>query len=500
MPDQYILALDQGTTSSRAMLFDRNGNVVSTAQKEFEQIYPRPGWVEHDPHEIWSTQAGVAAEAVTRAGVNGSAIAAIGITNQRETTVVWDRETGQPVYNAIVWQDRRTADFCDRLKTQGLEETVRARTGLPIDSYFSGTKIRWILDNVEGARDKARQGKLAFGTVDSWLVWNFTKRSLHITDVTNASRTMLFNIHTLQWDDELLAALDIPRSMLPEVRPSSEAYGPAQSTVFASSIPLAGIAGDQHAALFGQLCTQSGMVKNTYGTGCFLVMNTGNQPIESKNNLVTTIAWQIGERVDYALEGSIFIGGAVVQWLRDGLGLIRSAAEIEALADSVPHSDGVYLVPAFAGLGAPHWNARARGSLFGVTRGTTSAHIARAALDSIAYQSVDVLKAMEADSGMRIGELRVDGGACANNLLMQFQADMLGVDAVRPRVSETTALGAAYLAGLAVGYWKDIDALQSQWQLERRFSPAMGQAEVDQCLAGWQRAVRAAKAWADDAA
>jgi glycerol kinase len=500
MPDQYILALDQGTTSSRAMLFDRNGNVVSTAQKEFEQIYPRPGWVEHDPHEIWSTQAGVAAEAVTRAGVNGSAIAAIGITNQRETTVVWDRETGQPVYNAIVWQDRRTADFCDQLKTQGLEDTVRARTGLPIDSYFSGTKIRWILDNVEGAREKARQGKLAFGTVDSWLVWNFTKRSLHITDVTNASRTMLFNIHTLQWDDELLAALDIPRSMLPEVRPSSEVYGPAQSTVFASSIPLAGIAGDQHAALFGQLCTQSGMVKNTYGTGCFLVMNTGNQPIESKNNLVTTIAWQIGERVDYALEGSIFIGGAVVQWLRDGLGLIRSAADIETLADSVPHSDGVYLVPAFAGLGAPHWNARARGSLFGVTRGTTSAHIARAALDSIAYQSVDVLKAMEADSGMRIGELRVDGGACANNLLMQFQADMLGVDAVRPRVSETTALGAAYLAGLAVGYWKDINALQSQWQLERRFSPAMARSEVDQCLAGWQRAVRAAKAWADDAA
>jgi glycerol kinase len=500
MPDQYILALDQGTTSSRAMLFDRNGNVVSTAQKEFEQIYPRPGWVEHDPHEIWSTQAGVAAEAVTRAGVNGSAIAAIGITNQRETTVVWDRETGQPVYNAIVWQDRRTADFCDQLKAQGLEQTVRARTGLPIDSYFSGTKIRWILDNVEGAREKAKQGKLAFGTVDSWLVWNFTKRSLHITDVTNASRTMLFNIHTLQWDDELLAALDIPRSMLPEVRPSSEVYGPAQSTVFASSIPLAGIAGDQHAALFGQLCTQSGMVKNTYGTGCFLVMNTGNRPIESKNNLVTTIAWQIGERVDYALEGSIFIGGAVVQWLRDGLGLIRSAAEIETLADSVPHSDGVYLVPAFAGLGAPHWNARARGSLFGVTRGTSSAHIARAALDSIAYQSVDVLKAMEADSGMRIGELRVDGGACANNLLMQFQADLLGVDAVRPRVSETTALGAAYLAGLAVGYWKDIDALQSQWQLERRFSPTMARPEVDQCLAGWQRAVRAAKAWADDAA
>ncbi|MFC0398302.1 glycerol kinase GlpK [Paraburkholderia rhizosphaerae] len=498
MPDQYILALDQGTTSSRAMLFDRNGNVVSSAQKEFEQIYPQPGWVEHDPHEIWSTQAGVAAEAVTRAGIGSSSIAAIGITNQRETTVVWDRDTGQPVYNAIVWQDRRTADFCDQLKAQRLEETVRAKTGLPIDSYFSATKIRWILDNVEGAREKARQGKLAFGTVDSWLVWNFTKGSLHITDVTNASRTMLFNIHTLQWDDELLAALDIPRSMLPEVRPSSDVYGPAQSTVFASNIPLAGIAGDQHAALFGQLCTQSGMVKNTYGTGCFLVMNTGNQPIESKNNLVTTIAWQIGNRIDYALEGSIFIAGAVVQWLRDGLGLIRSAAEIEALARTVAHSDGVYLVPAFAGLGAPHWNARARGTLFGVTRGTTSAHIARAALDAIAYQSLDVLKAMEADSGMRVHELRVDGGACANNLLMQFQADLVGVDAVRPRVSETTALGAAYLAGLAVGYWKDIDALQSQWQLEHRFSPTMARQQVDQCLAGWQRAVRAAKAWADD--
>ncbi|CAB3757892.1 glycerol kinase GlpK [Paraburkholderia humisilvae] len=498
MPDQYILALDQGTTSSRAMLFDRNGNVVSTAQKEFEQIYPQPGWVEHDPQEIWSTQAGVAAEAVTRAGVGGASIAAIGITNQRETTIVWDRDTGQPVYNAIVWQDRRTADFCDQLKAQRLEETVRAKTGLPIDSYFSATKIRWILDNVEGAREKARQGRLAFGTVDSWLVWNFTKGSLHITDVTNASRTMLFNIHTLQWDDQLLAALDIPRSMLPDVRPSSEVYGPAHTTVFASNIPLAGIAGDQHAALFGQLCTQSGMAKNTYGTGCFLVMNTGSQPIESSNNLVTTIAWQIGDRVDYALEGSIFIAGAVVQWLRDGLGMIRSAAEIEALARHVPHSDGVYLVPAFAGLGAPHWNARARGTLFGVTRGTTSAHIARAALDSIAYQSLDVLKAMEADSGMRIGELRVDGGACANNLLMQFQADLLGVDAVRPRVSETTALGAAYLAGLAVGYWEDIDALQSQWQLERRFSPAMTRRDVDQCLAGWQRAVRAAKAWADD--
>ena len=497
MQDQYILALDQGTTSSRAMLFDRQGNIVSVAQKEFRQIYPQPGWVEHDPQEIWSTQAGVAAEAVTRAGVNGTSIAAIGITNQRETTIVWDRETGQPIYNAIVWQDRRTAGLCDTLKAQGLEAQVRAKTGLPIDAYFSATKIRWILDNVEGAREKAKQGKLAFGTVDSWLVWNFTKHQLHITDVTNASRTMLFNIHTMQWDSDLLEALDIPRSMLPEVRASSEIYGNTVTTVFASKIPIGGIAGDQHAALFGQMCTKSGMVKNTYGTGCFLVMNTGEKPIESKNNLVTTIAWKIGDEVNYALEGSIFIAGAVVQWLRDGLGIIKSAAEIEALASSVAHCDGVYLVPAFAGLGAPHWNPRARGTLFGVTRGTTSAHIARAALDSIAYQSLDVLKAMEADSGIKIGELRVDGGACANNLLMQFQSDLLGVGTVRPRVSETTALGAAYLAGLAVGYWSDIGELESQWQLDRRFSPAMQQADVAQCISGWQRAITAAKAWAD---
>ena len=497
MQDQYILALDQGTTSSRAMLFDRQGNIVSVAQKEFRQIYPQPGWVEHDPQEIWSTQAGVAAEAVTRAGVNGTAIASIGITNQRETTIVWDRDTGQPIYNAIVWQDRRTAGLCDQLKAQGLEEKVRAKTGLPIDAYFSATKIRWILDNVEGAREKAKQGKLAFGTVDSWLVWNFTKHDLHITDVTNASRTMLFNIHTMQWDNDLLEALDIPRSMLPEVRASSEIYGNTVTTVFASKIPIGGIAGDQHAALFGQMCTKSGMVKNTYGTGCFLVMNTGEKPIESKNNLVTTIAWKIGNEVNYALEGSIFIGGAVVQWLRDGLGIIKSASDIEALAGSVAHCDGVYLVPAFAGLGAPHWNPRARGTLFGVTRGTTSAHIARAALDSIAYQSLDVLKAMEADSGIKIGELRVDGGACANNLLMQFQADLLGVAAVRPRISETTALGAAYLAGLAVGYWSNIGELESQWQLDRRFSPAMERADVEQCTAGWQRAVNAAKAWAD---
>jgi glycerol kinase len=500
MKDQYILALDQGTTSSRAMLFDRKGNIVSVAQKEFHQIYPHPGWVEHDPQEIWSTQAGVAAEAVTRAGLDGKSIAAIGITNQRETTIVWDRDTGQPIYNAIVWQDRRTAELCEQLKAQGLESPVRAKTGLPIDAYFSGTKIRWILDNVEGARDKAKQGKLAFGTVDSWLVWNFTKHALHITDVTNASRTMLFNIHTMQWDDDLLEALDIPRSMLPEVRSSSEIYGPTVATVFASNIPLAGIAGDQQAALFGQMCTSPGMVKNTYGTGCFLVMNTGATPVESQNNLVTTLAWKIGDDVQYALEGSIFIGGAVVQWLRDGLGIIKHASEVESLAASVPHGDGVYLVPAFAGLGAPHWNPRARGTLFGVTRGTTSAHIARAALDSIAYQSLDVLKAMEADAriaGIRISELRVDGAACANDLLMQLQADLLGVAVQRPRISETTALGAAYLAGLAVGYWTDIGELESQWQLDRRFSPAMEHAAVDTCIAGWHRAVKAAKVWAD---
>ncbi|MGI4858493.1 MAG: glycerol kinase GlpK, partial [Janthinobacterium lividum] len=478
MQDKYILALDQGTTSSRALLFDRRGRIVASAQKEFQQLYPQPGWVEHDPLEIWSTQAGVAAEAVTRAGLNGTAIAGIGITNQRETTVVWDRETGRPVYNAIVWQDRRTADYCDSLREKGLDEMVRAKTGLPIDSYFSATKIRWILDNVSGARQRAAEGKLAFGTIDSWLIWNFTQRGSHVTDVTNASRTLLFNIHTLEWDDALLDAFQIPRSMLPEVRGSSEVYCETKTTVFASKIPIAGIAGDQHAALFGQMCTEPGMVKNTYGTGCFLVMNTGAKPIESKNSLITTIAWKIGDRVDYALEGSIFIGGAVVQWLRDGLGIIKHASEIEALARSVPHSEGVYVVPAFAGLGAPHWNPRARGTLFGVTRGTSAGHIARAAIQSIAYQSIDVLKAMEADSGIRIGELRVDGGAVANNLLMQFQADMLGVDVVRPEISETTALGAAYLAGLAIGYWENLDAIRDQWKLDRRFSPAMPDAEV----------------------
>ncbi|VVD81102.1 glycerol kinase [Pandoraea communis] len=494
----YILAFDQGTTSSRALLFDRDGHVVATAQKEFRQIYPHPGWVEHDPREIWSTQAGVAAEALTHAGLGGSDIAAIGITNQRETTVVWDRRTGEPVYNAIVWQDRRTADFCDQLRAQGKEYLVASRTGLRVDSYFSGTKIRWILDNVDGARAAAEAGHLAFGTIDSWLVWHLTGGRLHVTDVSNASRTMLFNIHTLAWDDELLALLDVPRSMLPEVRSSSEVFGHTATPLFSVPVPIAGIAGDQQAALFGQMCLSPGMVKNTYGTGCFMVMNTGSKPQASRHNLLTTVAWKIGNRVDYALEGSIFIGGAVVQWLRDGLGIIRHSRDVEALATSVPDADGVVLVPAFAGLGAPHWQPRARGTLFGATRGTTAAHVARAALDSIAFQTLDVLRAMEADAGLHVSELRVDGGAAANDLLMQWQADLLGADVVRPRVIETTAAGAAYLAGLAVGFWPDIDTLQRQWQLQRRFSRKLSESDVDRAVRGWQRAVRAAKVWAEE--
>lgn len=494
----YILAFDQGTTSSRALLFDRDGHVVATAQKEFRQIYPHPGWVEHDPREIWSTQAGVAAEALTHAGVGGSDIAAIGITNQRETTVVWDRRTGEPVYNAIVWQDRRTADFCDTLRAQGKEDLVASRTGLRVDSYFSGTKIRWILDNVAGAREAAEAGHLAFGTVDSWLVWHLTGGKLHVTDVSNASRTLLFNIHTLAWDDELLALLGVPRSMLPEVRSSSEVFGHTATSLFSVPVPIAGIAGDQQAALFGQMCLSPGMVKNTYGTGCFMVMNTGSQPQVSRHNLLTTVAWKIGDRVDYALEGSIFIGGAVVQWLRDGLGIIRHSRDVEALATSVPDADGVVLVPAFAGLGAPHWQPRARGTLFGATRGTTAAHVARAALDSIAFLTLDVLRAMEADAGLHVSELRVDGGAAANDLLMQWQADLLGADVVRPKVIETTAAGAAYLAGLAVGFWPDIDTLQRQWQLQQRFSRKLSESDVTRAVSGWQRAVRAAKVWAEE--
>ncbi|MGS0742648.1 glycerol kinase GlpK [Glaciimonas sp. GG7] len=497
MKEKYILALDQGTTSSRAILFDRQGNVVSRAQKEIHQIYPQPGWVEHDPHEIWSTQVGVAAEAATTVGLHDK-IAAIGITNQRETTIVWDRETGKAIYNAIVWQDRRTAAFCDELKCRGYAEKIREKTGLLVDSYFSGTKIRWILDNVDGAQQLADQGRLAFGTVDTWLVWNMTRGKLHITDVSNASRTMLFNIHTLDWDDELLEMIGVPRSMLPTVKSSCEVYGRTDPAGFGSEIPIAGIAGDQQAALFGQMCTEPGMVKNTYGTGCFMVMNTGRTPIISKNNLLTTVAWKIGDDVSYALEGSIFIAGAVVQWLRDGLGIIKESSEVESLAGSVTSTDGVYLVPAFAGLGAPHWNPHARGTVFGVTRGTTAAHYARAALDSIAYQTMDVLKAMEADSGIVISELRVDGGATENNLLMQFQSDILGVDVVRPKVIETTALGAAYLAGLAVGYWSSTDDVRGQWQLDRRFHPNLPAEEVKANIKGWQRAIVAATAWADD--
>ncbi len=497
MKDKYILALDQGTTSSRAIVFDRQGNSVSSAQKEFHQIYPQPGWVEHDPQEIWSTQVGVAAEALSNVGLDGTSIAAIGITNQRETTIVWDRETGKAIYNAIVWQDRRTASFCDELKNRGLAEKIREKTGLLVDSYFSATKIRWILENVDGAQQLAAQGRLAFGTVDTWLVWNMTRGKQHVTDVSNASRTMLFNIHTMEWDDELLQIMGVPRNMLPEVRSSSEVYGHTEISSFGAEIPLAGIAGDQQAALFGQMCTQPGMVKNTYGTGCFMMMNTGSKPITSKNNLLTTVAWKIGDKVSYALEGSIFIGGAVVQWLRDGLGIIRTSAEVEALARSVSSTDGVYLVPAFSGLGAPHWNPHARGTVFGITRGTTSAHYARAALDSIAYQTMDVLKAMEADSGIVIPELRVDGGATANNLLMQFQSDILGVDVVRPKITETTALGAAYLAGLAVGYWSSTGDVQGQWQLDQRFHPELPDKEVQACVKGWQRAIVAATAWAD---
>ncbi|MDR6569819.1 glycerol kinase GlpK [Chitinophaga ginsengisegetis] len=493
---RYIMAMDQGTTSSRAIIFDKAGVIISTAQKEFTQLFPQPGWVEHDPAEIWSSQIGVATEAMAKVGLEGGNIAAIGITNQRETTLVWDRETGKPVYNAIVWQDRRTAAFCDDLKAAGKETLVREKTGLVIDAYFSGTKIRWILDNVPGARERANEGKLAFGTVDSWLIWNLTHGAVHATDITNASRTMLFNIHTQAWDDELLAMLDIPASMLPEVKQSSEVCGETASGIFAVQIPIAGVAGDQHAALFGQMCTAPGMVKNTYGTGCFMLMNIGDTPIISKNNLLTTVAWKVNGQVQYALEGSIFIAGAIVQWLRDGLGIIRASSEVEALAASVEQNDGVYLVPAFAGLGAPHWDQHARGTLVGMTRGTNTAHIARAALESIAYQTMEVLKAMEADANISIKELRVDGGATGNNLLMQFQADILQTKVVRPGITETTALGAAYLAGLATGYWQNLEEIASQWKMEKCFSPKLEQEQRQQWINGWNRAVNAAKAWA----
>ncbi len=491
----YVLALDQGTTSSRAIVFDHAGAVRALAQKEFRQIFPRPGWVEQDGLEIWSSQVGVAAEALSRAGLTAADIAAIGITNQRETTLVWERQTGRPIHNAIVWQDRRTAADCDRLQRDGLAELFRTKTGLVLDAYFSGTKLAWLLDNVPGARARAEAGELLFGTVDSWLLWNLTGGEVHRTDASNASRTLLYNIHTGTWDAELLEILRIPPAMLPEVSSSSQVYGETAGRLFAARVPVAGIAGDQQAALFGQVCTRPGMVKNTYGTGCFMLMHTGQAPVDSRNRLLTTVAWRIGDQTDYALEGSVFIAGAAVQWLRDGLGIIRSSAEVETLAASVPDSGGVFLVPAFAGLGAPHWDPYARGTITGITRGTTAAHVARATLESIAFQVTDLLRAMEDDAGVPLAELRVDGGATVNNLLMQFQADLLGVPVVRPQVNETTALGAAYLAGLAVGFWRDREEIASHWQMERTFTPTMERARATELCRQWQRALERAKGW-----
>ncbi len=489
----FVLALDQGTTSSRALVFDHAGTVRAVAQQEFRQIFAQPGWVEHDAAEIWATQSGVMHEALARAGIGARDIAAIGITNQRETTVLWDRATGQPVAHAIVWQDRRTASLCDELRAAGHAGMIARRTGLVLDAYFSGTKLKWLLDHVKGARERALNGELAFGTIDAWLVWNLTRGAAHVTDPSNASRTLLFDIHRGDWDDELLALFDIPRAVLPRIVPSSGVCGHAK--VGGIDVPIGGIAGDQQAALFGQACHAPGLAKNTYGTGCFLLMNTGNRAVASANNLLTTVAWRRDGATDYALEGSLFIGGAVVQWLRDGLKIIRSAAEIEALASSVPDNGGVYLVPAFAGLGAPHWDAYARGAMFGLTRGATSAHIARAALEAIAFQNVDVLAAMQKDAGITLTELRVDGGATANNLLMQIQADLLGVPVVRPSVLETTALGAGYLAGLAVGYWQDAADVAANWRVDRVFEPAMARDRALELSAGWNKAVERAKGW-----
>ena len=487
---RYILALDQGTSSSRAIVFDENGQTKAVSQKEFTQIFPKPGWVEHNPKEIWSSQASVIAETISAEGINGSNIAAIGITNQRETTIVWDAESGVPVYNAIVWQDRRTSAYCDTLKKDGRADLIRSKTGLIIDAYFSATKLRWILENVPGARRKAEEGRLRFGTVDTWLIWKLTRGEVHVTDVSNASRTMLFNIHTLDWDDELLRLFGVPKSMLPLVKSSSEIYGKTKGTLFAYEVPIAGIAGDQQAALFGQMCTEPGSVKNTYGTGCFLLMNSGEKPIMSDNNLLTTIAWKIGDTVNYALEGSIFVAGSVVQWLRDGLGIIRTSKEVEKLATSVPDNGGVYFVPALTGLGAPHWDQYAKGSIYGITRGTTAGHIARAALEGIAFQTMDIVRAMEKDAGCPLKELKVDGGATANNLMMQFQADILGTSVIRPKVTETTALGAAYLAGLAVGYWESINHIKSQWGVDREFTPQADEETVQNLREGWADAIR----------
>ncbi|MCZ4693950.1 glycerol kinase [Ancylomarina euxinus] len=495
MKNKFILSLDQGTTSSRAIVFNKKGDIISSVQKEFTQIFPQPGWVEHDANEIWSTQAGVAAEAIVRAGVNGLNIAGIGITNQRETTVVWDRETSQPIYNAIVWQDRRTAKYCDELKANGYADRIQDKTGLIIDSYFSGTKVRWILDNVDGAREKAEAGKLAFGTIDSWLVWKLTQGKVHITDVSNASRTLLYNIKTLEWDIEMLELLNIPICMLPEVKSSSEIYGHTVTTLFAHKVPISGVAGDQQAATFGQMCIKPGSVKNTYGTGCFMLCNTGNKPVKSKNKLLTTIGWQIKGETTYCLEGSVFMGGAIVQWLRDGLGIIKSSADVESLVNSVEDNGGVFMVPALTGLGAPHWDQYARGTIVGLTRGSTAAHIARAALEGIAFQVMDVLKAMEADAGVEIRELRVDGGAAINNMLMQFQSDILDTTVLRPKILETTALGAAYLAGLAVGYWDGIEDIQSQWIVGEKFEPLMTKEESKKLIIGWDKALGRSKSW-----
>ena len=492
----YILALDQGTTSSRAIVFDHNGDIVAVGQREFPQVFPRPGWVEHDPNEIWATQISVATEALGRAHLRPRDIAAIGITNQRETTVVWDRETGAPVYNAIVWQDRRTADVCDRLKRDGHESFIRERTGLVIDAYFSGTKVAWILDNVPGARTRAEAGKLAFGTIDSWLVWQLMSDSTHVTDVSNASRTMLFNINTLKWDEDLLKLLRVPASMLPEVRSSSEVYGRVSTTLGIGDVPIAGIAGDQQAALFGQMCVSPGLTKNTYGTGCFLLQNTGERPVTSHNRLLSTVAWQVGGKTMYALEGGVFIGGAVVQWLRDGLGIIAKSADVGPLAMTVPDNGGVYLVPAFAGLGAPHWDPYARGTIVGITRGTTAGHIARAAVESIAFQVADLLDAVRDDAAIDLTELRVDGGAAANDNLLQFQADLLGVPVVRPQVTETTALGAAYLAGLAVGFWDSVETLARHWHIDRRFEPSLAPSNSAARRAEWHQALGRSKGWA----
>jgi glycerol kinase len=492
---KYILSFDQGTTSSRAILFDHQGQIHGIAQKEFTQHFPQPGWVEHDAMEIWSTQIGVASEVISHHNLSLGDIAAIGITNQRETTVVWNNKTGLPIYNAIVWQDRRTADYCDTLKAQGKAAMIQEKTGLVIDAYFSGSKIKWILDHVEGARDLAKNGDLCFGTIDAWLVWKLTNGKVHVTDATNASRTMLFNIHTLQWDTELLTLLDIPLSILPTVKSSSEIYGHTNQLFSNHEIPIAGIAGDQQSALFGQMCTAPGMVKNTYGTGCFMLMHTGEKAVHSKNNLLTTIALQINGTTHYALEGSVFIGGAVVQWLRDGLHLIRKSSDVEDLAGQVTDTDGVYMVPAFAGLGAPYWNQHARGTIVGITRGTSAAHIARAALESIAFQSYDLLKSMEGDAGIPITELRVDGGATHNNMLMQFQSDIVNTKVIRPTIVETTALGAAYLAGLAVGFWKDVEELRTMWQVDKIFTPNMQEGQRADSIKGWARAIKATNNW-----